>query len=156
MTGTLDNLLRRYERGHLDRRHFLQAVTALAAVSSAPAAAAGVLDVKSLHHVEVKSLDFKRTGEFYERLFGVKAEVRSDRAVISFPSGAHLSIGSAPTQASIDHYAFSIAGYDGKNPKPVVNRLEGAGVKATPRGESLFVVDPDGRQVQIVPLDFKP
>src|SRR5262245_25333070 len=146
MTDALDRLLSHYERGQLDRRHFIQAAAALAAVAVAPAEAAGLVEVKMLHHVEIKALDFKKIGEFYQTLFGVNVEFRSDRAVVPLPNGAHLSIGSAATQASIDHYAFSIGGYDGKNHAPVVDRLAAAGITAAPRGNSLFVADPDGRR----------
>lgn len=156
MTGTLNQLLTHYEDGRLDRRGFLQAVTAVAvAAGGAPAGAAGLLEPKALHHVEVKSLDFKKTGAFYQALLGVKVEFRKDRAVVPLPDGSHLSIGSAPTQASIDHYAISVGGFDGKDPQAAVDRLAKAGIVSSPRGESLFVTDPDGRRFQIVAPDFQ-
>ncbi len=156
MTEALDQLLTRYERGGLDRRGFLQAVTAVAVVAAPPPArAAGLLEARGLHHVEVKSIDFTKTGEFYQRVFGVTAEFRKDRAVVPFADGSHLSIGSAPTQASFDHYAISVPAMDGKNPQALADRLADSGVQAAPRGASLFVTDPDGRRFQVVPADFQ-
>ena len=156
MTTAFDQLLTQYERGGLNRRRFLQAVTAVAAsASAAPARAEGLITPRGLHHVEVKSVDFKKTGEFYQKVLGGQVDFRKDRAVVLFPDGTHLSIGSAPTQASFDHYALSIPGMDGKNPQALADRLAKSGVDAAPRGESLFVTDPDGRRFQIVPPDFK-
>lgn len=157
MTETLNHLLHRYEDGTLDRRGFLQAVTAVAVTAGAASAqAAAPLEARAFHHIEVKSLDFTKTGEFYRSLLGAKVEFRKDRAVVALPDGTHLSVGSAPTQASIDHYAFSVPGFDSKNPGAVVEKLAGLGVKASVRGASIFVVDPDGRQFQIVAPDFQP
>ena len=157
MTDSLNQLLHRYEDGTLDRRGFLQAVTAVAVTAGAtPAAAAAPVEARAFHHVEVKSLDFKKTGEFYQSLLGAKVEFRKDRAVVALPDGTHLSVGSAPTQASIDHYAFSVPGFDARNPASVVEKLAGLGVTSSVRGASIFVVDPDGRQFQVVAPDFQP
>lgn len=156
METAIDQLLNQYERGGLNRRAFLQAVTAVAAAAGATSAeAAGLIEARGLHHVEVKSIDFTRTGEFYQQLLGVKVEFRKDRAIVPFADGTHLSIGSAPTQASFDHYALSIPGMDGKQPQALADRLAKSGIQAAPRGESLFVTDPDGRRFQIVPPDFR-
>lgn len=156
MTTAFDQLLTRYEDGGLDRRSFLQAVTAVAvAAGTASTEAAGLIEARGLHHVEVKSIDFQKTGEFYKTLLGVPVEFRKDRAIVPLADGTHLSIGSAPTQASFDHYAFSIPGMDGKKTQALADRLAKSGVQAAPRGESLFVTDPDGRRFQIVPPDFK-
>ncbi len=152
-----EHLLSRYESGGITRRHFLQAVAATAAAATtAGAQPGGLLEATMLHHVEVKSLDFERAGRFYQHLLGGTLDVRPDRSVVELPGGAHLSIGAANTQSSIDHYAFSIRGYDSKNPKPLLDRLGAANVAAKERSGSLFITDPDGRQFQVVPQDFKP
>ena len=160
MSDTVDRLLRDYESGRIGRRRFLQAVSALAAVGTAEArtaeAQSAVLNVRSLHHVELRALDFTQTGEFYAKLLGVTARYRQDRAVVPLPGDAHLSIGSAPTQPSIDHFALSVADYDPQNSAPVVDRLTAEGITVRERPGSMFFTDPDGRQVQIVPPSFLP
>ncbi len=155
MINRLDDLLARYERGGFDRRGLLQSMAAMVAgAATGVRAAEGIVQARSLHHVEIKSVQFAKVAEFYGQLLGVKPEMRADRAVVSLPGNAHLSIGAAPTQGSIDHYALAIADF-----KPVgslVKKLTGAGCRATERGNSVLVVDPDGRQFQLVPPDFKP
>lgn len=154
MSDTVNRLLRDYESGRIGRRHFLQAVTALATVGTVQAQDA-VLKVQSLHHVEVKSIDFRTAVEFYARLLGVTPSYRQDRGAVPIPGDAHLSIGSANTQPSIDHFALSVADYDPQNSAPVVDRLEAEGITVLERPGSLFFTDPDGRQVQIVPPSFQ-
>ena len=50
---------------------------------------------------------------------------------------------------------FAVPRLDQPFVQALADRLAKSGVDAAPRGESLFVTDPDGRRFQIVPPDFK-
>ena len=103
----------------------------------------------SLHHVELKSIQtptaLARMRDFYQGLFGVPAEMRTDRVVFELPGSAHLSIGLAQTQTSIDHFAFGVV----EDKKTLTDKLKAAGYKFDQPRDS-FITDPDGRQIQIV------
>jgi hypothetical protein len=159
----VDRLVQMYESGRINRRRLLQGLGAIVTATAAPAAAQqranvvpapgkGVLELSpraGLHHVELKTIQsstaLARTRDFYQALFGVPTELRSDRAVINLPGGRYLSVGFAQTQASIDHFAFGVV----EDKKTIVEKLRMAGYKFDQPRDS-FITDPDGRQIQIV------
>ncbi len=174
----VDQLVRMFEAGRIDRRRLLGGITALLAAASgsaaqaaAPAAAAqapaggftpapgkGVLELSAkgaLQHVELKTIQtptsLAKMRDFYQALFGVPAETRKDRVVLELPGGSYISIGWAQTQTSIDHFGFGVV----EDAKTIVLKLKAAGYRFDQPRDS-FITDPDGRQIQIVPFTSKP
>ena len=158
MNHAVEKLLSLYESGRIERRHFLGGIAAcFAATNAAPAAAGtqaptkGMLEIAMLHHVELKALDFGRTRDFYQKLFGLSGETRTDRAVLFLPGGGQISIGVAATQPSIDHYAFKLTAF---KQQATMKALSDAGYQVRGSQVSPFITDPDGRQFQITGPDF--
>ena len=166
MTQEVDHLVQLYETGRIDRRRLLHGIVALLAGStsaaafagqasaSKPAPGEGVLELSpkaALHHMEIKTVQsptaLARMRDFYQKLFGIPAETRKDRVVLGLPGGTYLSIGEAPTQASIDHFGFGVV----EDSKTILQKLKAAGYRFDQPRES-FITDPDGRQIQIVPF----
>ena len=160
MREAAENLLNLYESRAIDRRRFLEGLAAVAAASAVPATAVaappGVLRITGVNHFEIKSVDFKKTRDFYQQLFGLEAETRADRAIVSAPGITDISIGAVqPAQASkiTDHFCFSIDGMDQKDPQATVKKLQAAGYTVIPSASGAWtqphVIDPDGRRIQI-------
>ena len=171
MHNAAEQLLNLYESRAIDRRRFLEGLGIAAAAAAIPASASaaptGLLHVTGVNHFEIKSVDFRKTRDFYQQLFGLEAETRADRAVVAMPGGAYLSIGAVrPEQASklIDHFCFGVTEFadprtvpgkirDEKTPTPIVQKLQAAGYTVVPALSGSwaqpYVVDPDGRRVQL-------
>jgi catechol 2,3-dioxygenase-like lactoylglutathione lyase family enzyme len=153
MTHTLEQWLERYESGQIGRRAFLAGVAGLVAASGADAQPAQAPVAGSgLHHVEIKTIDLARSSAFYRKLFGVTGETRADdRVVLPFGTGAskgYLSIGRGPIPR-VDHFSVKVPAMHPKDPKATAARLTAAGFKARQAASSVYVMDPDGFEVEV-------
>jgi len=159
MTQTLEQWLARYEAGQVDRRTFLQGVAALAAsVAGAGAAGAqptpaGLVGVAGtgVHHLEIKTVDLARSAAFYGRLLRARPETRPGRVVLPIGRGAaltQLSIGVGPIPR-VDHFSVKVPGMHPTNPDATLRKLTAEGFEARLTGHSVYVMDPDGFEVQI-------
>jgi catechol 2,3-dioxygenase-like lactoylglutathione lyase family enzyme len=146
-------LLNHYDSGQIDRRQLLQAlIGTVIATAATPAAAAGALQVKNINHIGLASPQVNRSRDWYQKLFGVKAETIEDnkRVYIRFP-GSFMSINEGKT-ASISHVDFGVTSIDAKNPNPkaLVEKLVAEGYQARlADAYSVFVSDPDGLALQL-------
>lgn len=154
MTQTLEQWLTRYEAGQVDRRTFLQAVSLLAATAAGTgaveAAPSGVSPV-GVHHIEIKTVDLARSTAFYRTLLQATPEPGDGRVVLPIGQGAArtlLSIGVGPIPR-VDHFSVKVPGMDLKNPKRMLDKLTADGFKARMSGHSIYVMDPDGFEVQV-------
>jgi catechol 2,3-dioxygenase-like lactoylglutathione lyase family enzyme len=152
MTHALEHWLGRYESGEIDRRSFLAGAASLLAAASADAqTTAGGVSVTGLHHVEIKTTDLARSSAFYRKLLGVTGETRPERVVLPLGTGVargYLSIGVGPIPR-VDHFAVKVPGMDPKDPKATLAKLTAAGYKARQVLNTVFVMDPDGFEVQV-------
>ena len=72
MIAGFDQVLTRYESGHISRRQLLVGLTALAAAAPTATAAEPVVGTAlQLNHVTVFVQDVQKSVEFYQRLFGM-------------------------------------------------------------------------------------
>lgn len=159
MTQSLNQWLARYEAGQVDRRTFLQGVAALAATAAGtgslvagptPAAPAGVTGA-GVHHVEIKTVDLARSAAFYGKLLRARPETRPGRVLLPIGQGAstaYLSIGVGPIPR-VDHFSVKVAGMHRTNPEATLKKLTADGFKARLTGHSVYVMDPDGFEVQV-------
>src|SRR5262249_54888169 len=111
MSAGFDQLLRRYENGHLTRRELLTALTAIASataaasVASAEQASAPLGPVKQLNHVSIFVPDVKKSAQFYQDLFAMPVLTNQDPGVNLNAGAGFLGIYPAPqnaTQGSIN------------------------------------------------------
>jgi catechol 2,3-dioxygenase-like lactoylglutathione lyase family enzyme len=154
MLHIVEQWLARYEAGEIDRRGFLQGVAALAGgAMTAPASAARPtgLTVSGVHHVEIKTTDLNRASRFYAGLLGVRPQVRPERVVMPLGSGdaqSYLSIGVGPIPR-VDHFSVKVPALHPRNPQKAADRLVSLGYKARHSDASIFVMDPDGFEVEL-------
>src|SRR5262245_2336755 len=161
MSAGFDQLLRRYENGHITRRELLTALTAIAAApvaaaaSIAPAeqASAPLGPVKQLNHVSIFVPDVKKSTQFYQDLFGMPVLTNQDPGVNLNAGAGFLGIYPAPqnaTQGSINHLCLAVDNFDADK---VLKTLTDRGVRARirQRGDTkeLYLTDPDGISVQL-------
>jgi len=162
MTAGFDQLLRRYENGHMTRRELLTALTGVAvapaaSVAAAPAAAwqlaAPLGPVKQLNHVSIFVPDVKKSTQFYQDLFGMPVLTHQDPGINLNAGAGFLGIYPAPqnaTQGSINHLCLAVENFDADK---VLKTLTDRGVRARirQRGDTkeLYLTDPDGISVQL-------
>lgn len=160
MDTGLDQLLSRYEHGHLSRRELLGALSALlVAAPAVTTAAPAVGDVKQLNHVSLFVPNVQKSVEFYQGLFGMPVLTRQDPGV-NLNAGAGF-VGIYPAQrgassGSINHLCLALEGFDAE---AVLETLTSRGVKARirVRGDTkeLYFTDPDNISVQLQDVKYK-
>jgi len=157
----LDQLVSRYEQGHISRRELLSALSAL--LFAAPAANAAsppvVGAVKQLNHVTIFVPNVQKSADFYQSLFDLPVLTRQDPGV-NLNAGAGF-LGIYPTQqgattGSINHLCLGLENFDAD---AVLKTLLDRGVKARIRlrgdTKELYFTDPDGVSVQLQDVKYK-
>ena len=156
MEHIINRLLQDYEHGRMTRRQLIQTL-ALGATAAATAttAEAAPANATYINHVSMQVADYRKTRDFYVGLFGMKVS-NDDGMQCRLTFGDNILIArnaaSRPGgKVSIDHIAYSLAGWDtDKSVKPAVEaELKKRGLKIRTTEGSFHVQDPDGFEVQI-------
>lgn len=162
MNLAVDQLVKRYEDGHITRRDLLTALSALLVAGPSVAAAApppAVGAVKQLNHVSIFVPNVQKSAEFYQGLFGMPLLTRQDPGM-NLNTGAGF-VGIYPTQGgattgSINHLCLALENFDAD---AVLKTLTDKGVKARIRlrgdTKELYFTDPDGISVQLQDVKYK-
>jgi len=171
MTGTIEELLSRYEKGQVSRRHVVASLGALFAGtgSAASQTATAPVAVGTLNHVSISVSDVKRSVEFYQSLFGMTVKSQQGTAGNAVAGGGtdavvNLAPGPGPEFVGIykgepvghiGHFCLGVRNFDADQ---VMRTLNGRGVKASmrTRGESkeIFLSDPDNVSVQLTDVSY--
>ena len=114
MEAIISDLVARFEKGQLSRRHFVGTLAALAASGAATAAPAAQeeLDFKTaiIDHVSIQVADIQRSAEFYQKMFGFQV-ISEDKPLGILRLGTTKTLVSLNTQrpAGIaDHFAIGV------------------------------------------------
>ena len=157
MIQQLEELVSRFERGHIDRRHFLGALTALT-YGTTPSAPAAALPARNLTHVNIRVRDVKASERFYRELFGLPPvhTVVGAAYALDLPGGGFISLcpldnpdcglNNTPTLGEIDHFGI---GVDNFKEGSTARLLKQRGLETYDSGSSVFVKDPNGTWVQL-------
>lgn len=139
-------LLERYETGGLSRRQLIQALTTLAAASSAPAAES-TFKGAGLNHIAVRVTDIPRTKAFYQQLLGLPPISESGSSLFLKTGNEFLTFFKNNTPG-LDHFCVAIEDF---KPGEVMNRLASRGLKPRRPGgtDRIYFHDPDGLEVQL-------
>jgi len=153
MEAIISDLVARFEKGQLSRRHFVGTLAALATSGAATAvpAAQAELDFKTaiIDHVSIQVADIQRSAEFYQKMFGFKV-ISEDKPVGILRLGTTKTLVSLNTQrpAGIaDHFAIGVPRFT-KEAAARYAMQKGAAPLDDPYA-GLHVKDPDGINVQI-------
>jgi catechol 2,3-dioxygenase-like lactoylglutathione lyase family enzyme len=152
MDKLITDLVERFDRGCLSRRHLLQGLTLLAAAGGAlPAAAQRAPFTSSrLDHVSVQTTNLMRSIEFHTKVFGLKvlSEDKANRIARMGVGKVIVSLHEKTPVGIVDHFAIAIDEFDKEK---VTQELAKLGLKAEDHPDAGFCVrDPDGVPVQIV------
>lgn len=152
MEKLVTDLVERFDRGTLSRRHLIQGLTALAAAGSAMPATAQTAPFTPtrIDHISVQTTSLERSIEFYTKVFGLRvlgedkpnkiARMGVTKVIVSLHEKAPVGI--------VDHYAIAIENFDREK---VTEELAKLGLKAEEHLDyGFFVRDPEGVPVQIV------
>lgn len=152
MQSVIADLLARYDRGTLSRRHLIQGLGVLAAAGTAGAACAQTTPFRSagIDHISIQVTDLARSIEFYERIFGLMIINQDEPNKIVRMGNARIIVSlheKAPT-GIVDHFAIAIQGFDREQ---ATAALRAQGLTAEQNLDYGFHVrDPEGIPVQIV------
>jgi len=152
MDQLISDLVARFDRGTLSRRHLLQGLTALAAAGSALPAAAQQVPFKAsrLDHLSVQTSDLARQIDFYSKVFGLKvlSEDKANKISRMGVSKVIVSLHEKAPVGIVDHFAIAIDDFDQAQ---VTAELAKLGLKTEQNLDyGFFVRDPEGVPVQIV------
>src|SRR5258706_7280539 len=157
MEHIIGRLLNDYEHGKLTRRQLIQtlALTATAATAAETTVAAAPANATYINHVSMQVADYRKTRDFYSRLFGMKVS-NDDGKQCRLTVGDNILIArhasARPSgKVCIDHVAYTLAGWDtDKSVKPAVEaELKRRGLMIRTTEGSFHVPDPDGFEVQM-------
>jgi catechol 2,3-dioxygenase-like lactoylglutathione lyase family enzyme len=152
MNDLVDDLVSRFDRGTLSRRHLIQGLTALTAAAGAQTAAAQRSPFSStrIDHISIQVTDMARSVRFYEQIFGLKVlnEDKENEIVRMGVTRIIVSLHRKSPRGIVDHFAIAI---DDFNRDAVTAELTKHGLKAEENLDyGFFVRDPEGVPVQIV------
>lgn len=153
MESIISDLVGRFEKGQLGRRHFVATLAALAATGTAAAAPAAQaeLDFKTaiIDHVSIQVANMQRSAEFYQKMFGFKV-ISEDKPLGILRLGTTKTLVSLNTQRPagiVDHFAIGVPGFTKEAAARYAMRNGAAPLDDPYAG--LHVKDPDGINVQM-------
>lgn len=153
MDTRIASLVEQFERGGLNRRQLIKALSMLvAAAGAAPAAAqAPSLTGTRIDHVSVLVSDLQKSQAFYQSVFGMKPisedkpnqilRLGNDRTIVSLRH-------EGDAKGVVDHFAIAVEGF---NRQTVTAQLKQHGLDPQENVQyGFYVRDPDGMVVQVV------
>jgi len=149
---SIEDLVRRFERGALSRRQLIQGLSALVAAAATPAAGAQASGLRGtgIDHVSILVTDLQRSAAFYQRVFGLTpvSEDKPNRILRLGTNRTIVSLRYEGPSGVTDHFAISV---DNFNRDAVTEQLKQHGLTPTQNVQFGFhIKDPDGVVVQVV------
>jgi catechol 2,3-dioxygenase-like lactoylglutathione lyase family enzyme len=151
MEPIISDLVSRFEKGSLNRRELIGALSMLAASGTATAAAQQEIDFKTanIDHVSIQVADLQRSVEFYQKMFGFTV-ISEDKPLGIIRLGIDRSLVSLNHQSPariVDHFAIGVPRFTKEAAARYVMQRGGTPLDDPYAG--LHVKDPDGINVQV-------
>ena len=149
----LTTLVDRFAEGRLSRRDLVQGLAAIVAATAGVAkaegraeAAAPTFTALGLNHLALRVTDPDRSQAFYQRHLGMTALSIGASLPKVLACGPHTVTLFKGARPEIDHFCFTVPGYDAKAAEA---RVRGAGLTPEVEDDRVHFRDPDGYRVQV-------
>ena len=164
MITELENVVDQFEQGRLNRRQLIGALLAMAAApGAAQAQGKAIAPAMNLNHVHLYVADLQRSIKFYGDLLGAKVfdTAPGGNVTLSLPGKpGWISLTETKEKPHINHVGFGvdfdsakrIAG-DALKAYPNAKARETGATTAGENTRTVYLYDPDGLYLQIVPKD---
>ncbi len=163
MTGMIEALLERYERGTVSRRELVKTLAMVAVPGGLASGKAvtlrrsesprqeGVLRGININHVNLQNSDLDRSVDFYRELFSLppKREVPGRPYALDLADGlSFLSVPEREPSGDIDHFCVGVEDFE---PDRVAAAIREAGLDndLSVGSDNVSVSDPEGIRVQV-------
>ena len=153
MDTRVATLVEQFERGGLNRRQLIKALSMLVAAGGTAAASAQPASLQGarIDHVSVLVSDMQRSATFYQTVFGLKP-ISEDKPNQILRLGRDRTIVSlrheGATSGVVDHFGLAV---DGFNRQAATDQLKAHGLNPQENIQyGFYVKDPDGTVVQVV------
>jgi catechol 2,3-dioxygenase-like lactoylglutathione lyase family enzyme len=155
MLNQIERLVTEYERGKLSRRTLLAQLGALVTVAGLgrPALAADektpTFKALGLNHIALDVTNVPRARDFYQRHLGLTMRSDGGERNCFLDCGDHFVALFKADKPAMNHYCYSIRGYDAAN---AVERLKAAGLTPRRADNRVYFDDPDGLECQVAEM----
>jgi catechol 2,3-dioxygenase-like lactoylglutathione lyase family enzyme len=142
----IDDLIRGYDDGGLDRDDLVEQLAALAGATDDPPPRPSTFRVIGLNHGALRVTDIPRSRDFYVEHLGARV-IRESETNCFLALGANHFLGLFRRDSGgLDHLCFTIDDYD---PDRAEETLRAAGFTPHRNQDRVFFPDPDGNLVQL-------
>ena len=160
MEHLIENLLRNFEQGKMNRRHLVRSLAVAASAGSVAVPVSGFaaespLPVTKLDHLSYTVADYAKTRDFYSSLLGLKVSGDDGKKQCRLSTGNTVLVArtAAPGQPHglIDHIGYATELKDKAAIEAAVKRLGYTPEPGKASETGVHVKDPDGYNVQLNP-----
>jgi catechol 2,3-dioxygenase-like lactoylglutathione lyase family enzyme len=156
MENLIENLLRNFESGRINRRQLVRslAVAASAGAVGAPEgfAAESPIPISKLDHISYTVADYAKTRDFYSKLLGLKVDGDDGKKQCRLSTGNTVIVARSGKQHGLmDHIGFATEMKDKAAIEAQIKRLGYTPEPMNPKEAGVHVKDPDGYNVQLNP-----
>jgi len=150
MEREVSRLLEDYETGRVTRRQVVARLALLGAAIGAggPATAEERPTFKAvgLNHIALRVTDVARSRDFYRQHLGLSVASESLPGSCFLQCGPQFVALFRGNQAEMDHYCYSVPGYDQQD---AARKLGAQRIEPRLAGNRIYFPDPDGLEVQL-------
>jgi catechol 2,3-dioxygenase-like lactoylglutathione lyase family enzyme len=157
MTDPIESLVTDYDRGVINRRQLLTALTAVAATSVAAAEteiAEPAFEAKSLNHVTLSVSDVEKSRQFYSSILGAPVISEQKNGINLGLGDSFLGLYSIKEPPRVNHFCV---GLDEFRVQVAAERLRQFGISPYVRKDKpeVYFRDPDGISVQLESKNYR-
>lgn len=158
----IETLVDRFAAGRLSRRDLVRGLSALVGATASAVAATGrsaraqgqaaapigtaTFEARGLNHLALRVTDPDRSQAFYERHLGMAPLAIGAALPKVLACGPHTVTLFRGDRAELDHFCFTVAGYDAGAAEA---RVRAAGLTPEVEDDRVHFRDPDGLRVQV-------
>ena len=156
MENLIENLLRHFETGKINRRQLVRSLAVAASAGSVGTqvgfAAESPIPISKLDHISYTVTDYAKTRDFYVKLLGLKVDGDDGKKQCRLSAGNNVIVARSGKQHGVmDHIGFATELKDKPAIADAIKRLGFTPEPMNPKETGVHVKDPDGYNVQLKP-----